>query len=117
MAYIDKSFQERMSITCEEIFAEDHFNIDRRTRSILEEALEVAQVIGFPKERAHQLIDYVYDRPVGELRQEIGGLLSTLAAFATINNIDLMEAGEDELDRLNANKEKIALKHKNKTII
>lgn len=75
---------------------------DRRERShrFLEEALELYQACGCPKAEALQMVDYVYSRPVGEIKQEIGGVLLTVAGLADAHSIDQEVAGEAELSRV-----------------
>lgn len=72
--------------------------IERNYR-FFEEATELVQACGMTKEDALRLIDYVYDRPVGEIPQEIGGVAVTLSALATAHEIRLISAEEDELTR------------------
>jgi hypothetical protein len=71
-----------------------------RNHRFLEEALELVQSLGCTANEAHQLIDYVFNRPVGEPLQELGGVMVTLAALASCHDIDVMEAGERELARV-----------------
>lgn len=71
-----------------------------RTHRFLEEALETVQAAGCTRSEAHQLVDYVFDRPVGELWQEVGGVMNTLAAFCTAHGLDMDECGERELARV-----------------
>lgn len=75
---------------------------DRLERSdrFLEESLELLQATGYPRERVAALVDYVYDRPVGEPSQEVGGVTVTLAALCFAQDIDMHEAGETELARI-----------------
>jgi hypothetical protein len=75
---------------------------DRQERShrFLEEALETVQAAGTTASEAHQLVDYVFGRPVGELPQEIGGTMVTLAALCLAHQVDMAEAGEAELARI-----------------
>lgn len=72
-----------------------------RTDRFLEEAFELAQAIGYPAERANQILDYVYSRHKGDLQQEIGGTVLTLAALANSLALDLEEEGYRELTRIN----------------
>ena len=66
-----------------------------------EEALELAQTIpGFTAERAHALVDYVFTRPAGERRQEVGGSMVTLAALCNSFGINIAEEAEQELARV-----------------
>src|ERR1019366_7187801 len=52
-----------------------------RNHRFLEEALELVQACYCTADEAHQLVDYVYGRPVGEKSQEVGGVVVTLAAL------------------------------------
>lgn len=58
--------------------------MDPRQRAIrlLEEAVEAYQAAGADKTMAHLLVDFVFERPKGELGQEFGGVSVTLLAFA-----------------------------------
>lgn len=71
-----------------------------RSDRFIEEALELVQSVGYPEERIAALIQYVYARPIGEARQEVGGVMVTLAAFCWSYGIDLDEAARKELDRI-----------------
>lgn len=78
-----------------------------RSFRFLEEALELVQSVGCTKDQALALVDYVYNRPVGNTTQEVGGVLVTLHAFAAAAAIDAQHAGEVELMRVD-NPETIA---------
>lgn len=71
-----------------------------RNHRFLEEALELVQSTGCSKSEAHQLVDYVFDRPVGEPKQEMGGVMVTLAALASANDMNIFSCGNAELDRI-----------------
>jgi hypothetical protein len=71
-----------------------------RNHRFLEEALELVQSTGCSRSEAHQLVDYVFDRPVGETFQEVGGVQVTLAALCSAVGIDQDAAGEAELARI-----------------
>lgn len=90
---------------------EDANSKQLRNWRFLEEALELVQACGSTKEEALSLIDYVYDRPVGDKFQEVGGVMTTLHALGNAQEIDVEEAGETELDRCWNNIEKIRMKH------
>ena len=87
---------------------------NRRERGFrfLEEALELVQTndIGVTKAEAHQLVDYVFDRPVGYLDQEIGGVMVTLTALCNSVGADMEVCGDTELRRCYENIEKIRAK-------
>jgi len=71
-----------------------------RADRLIEEALELVQAVGYPEERVKALLQYVYSRPMGEPRQEVGGVMVTLAAFCWSYGIDLDEAAQTELARI-----------------
>jgi hypothetical protein len=71
-----------------------------RNHRFLEEALELVQACGCTGSEAHQLVDYVFGRTVGEPSQEAGGVMITLAALCLAQDMDMHEAGETELRRI-----------------
>ena len=81
-----------------------------RNHRFLEEALELVQAQGCSKDEAFQLVEYVYDRPVGEVSQEVGGVLLTLAALCNASDVDMTESAEKELSRVWEKIEKIRAK-------
>lgn len=81
-----------------------------RNHRFLEESLELVQSNGCTASEAHQLVDYVFNRPVGELKQEVGGVMNTLAALCLANGISMDECGETELARVWTKVEKIRAK-------
>lgn len=85
-----------------------------RNHRFLEEALELVQSLGATKSEAHQLVDYVYDRPKGEPKQECGGVMVTLAALCLANEFDMNECGEVELNRIWTKINKIREKQRKK---
>lgn len=73
---------------------------DERNHRFLEEALELVQSTGCTVDEAHQLVDYVFGRPVGEPPQECGGVMVTLAAWCIANKLDMQQCARSELDRI-----------------
>jgi NTP pyrophosphatase (non-canonical NTP hydrolase) len=71
-----------------------------RNHRFLEEALELVQANGCTRSEAHQLVDYVFDRSTGDLHQECGGVMVTLAALCLASNLEMDGAAEDELRRV-----------------
>ena len=71
-----------------------------RNHRFLEEAIELVQATGCTQSEAHQLVDYVYGRPVGDPAQEVGGVLVTLAALCDAHGLDLAPAASAELARV-----------------
>jgi transcriptional regulator with XRE-family HTH domain/NTP pyrophosphatase (non-canonical NTP hydrolase) len=89
---------------------------DTKERSFrfVEEALELVQANGATEREVLAMVNYVYSRQAGELRQEVGGVLVCLAALCHAAGIDMAQAGEDELFRVWSNIEKIRAKHASK---
>lgn len=87
-----------MDATFSKEVAED---LKERADRYLEESLELTQTVpGFDAKRAHTLVDYVFSRPIGERKQEVGGCMLTLAALCNTAKIDMNEEGDRELDRV-----------------
>jgi NTP pyrophosphatase (non-canonical NTP hydrolase) len=108
----DASFQQRVQPWMMECFGPEIAadKLERNDRFI-EEALELVQASGYPKERALALVDYVFDRDQGEINQEVGGVMVTLAAHCLAHGVDMHEAGETELARIWTKAEQIRAKH------
>lgn len=75
-------------------------DVTERNHRFLEEALELVQSQGCTASEAHQLVDYVYGRPMGDSPQEVGGVMVTLAALCDAIDIDMLDAAEKELARI-----------------
>ena len=74
---------------------------DRATEEVLEAFQVICRNEGVDfAERGHALVDYVDGRPVGELEQEIGGIMTTVAALCLAHGIDMHVCGETELARI-----------------
>ena len=71
-----------------------------RNHRFLEEALELVQSLGCTMSETTRLVEYVFGRPAGEPKQEVGGVLVTLAALCHANRIQMYAAGEAELLRI-----------------
>lgn len=96
-----ETFQARVRPWMLECFgAEIAADREERNHRFLEEALELVQACGCTRSEAHQLVDYVFGRPVGEKGQEAGGVMVTLAALCLAQGLDMHEAGEAELARV-----------------
>ncbi len=70
-----------------------------RNHRFLEESLELVQSLGCTASEAHQLVDYVFGRPVGEPSQELGGVMVTIAALANASAMMIDIAADAELAR------------------
>lgn len=95
------SFQDRVHPWMMACFGEE-ISADRKERNhrFFEEGTELVQSTGMTRSEAHQLVDYVYNRPVGEPAQEVGGVMVTLAALCLANGLDMHDAAEVELARI-----------------
>jgi hypothetical protein len=109
------SFQYRVGTWVVKCFGVDvgYDKIERNQR-FLEESLELVQSLGCSRSEAHQLVDYVFGRPLGEPKQEVGGVMVTLAALCNANEIDIENASEEELARIWTVIDKIREKQKKK---
>lgn len=105
-------YQERVHPFMLECFgAKTAWDTTERQHRFLEEALELVQATGCSASEAHQLVDYVFGRPIGEPHQEVGGVMVTLAALCTAAGLKMDRAGDDELARCWSKIDKIRLKH------
>jgi Ni2+-binding GTPase involved in maturation of urease and hydrogenase len=93
-------FQDRVGGWLYYAFGNEADNKLERLHRFLEEGLELVQSLGCSRGEAHQLVDYVFDRPVGDPAQELGGTMTTLAALSVIHGFDMNKAGEVELERI-----------------
>lgn len=105
------SFQNNVRAWMLECFGPDiTYDARERNHRFLEESLELVQACGCTASEAHQLVDYVFNRPVGEKEQEAGGVQVTMAALCIAQSINMEQAGVRELDRIWKNMEKIRAK-------
>lgn len=94
-------FQRRVAPWMQVTFGETISNDKaERNHRFLEEALELVQACGCTRQEAHMLVEYVFDRPLGEIGQEIGGVCVTLAALCLAQRRDLHAEGDRELRRI-----------------
>jgi hypothetical protein len=97
----DQSFQSRVRPWLIACFTED-FDSEEHAREarFIEEAIELFQAKGRSFDELISVAKYVYSRPIGEVRQEVGGVMTTLAALCIVSKLDMHEAGEAELARI-----------------
>lgn len=106
-----QTFQSRVQpwmLTC--FGQEISMDTGERNHRFLEESLELVQSCGCTQSEAHQLVDYVFGRPVGDKPQEVGGVMVTLAALCLANAMDMHDCGEVELSRIWTKVEQIRAK-------
>ncbi len=105
------TFQDRVQPWMMACFgAEISADAKERNHRFFEESTELVQACGMTASEAHQLVDYVYGRPVGEKNQEVGGVMVTLAALCLAQGLNMHAAGETELARIWTKVEKIRAK-------
>lgn len=94
-------FQARTVSWVRDTFGAAQFSdMQERGDRFAEEALELLQAIGYPRESVLQAAAYVYERGRGEPLQEAGGVLLTLAPICEVLGFDMVHAGEVELARV-----------------
>lgn len=95
-------------------FGTDKVDPKKRVYRFLEEALELAQAMGITEEEADTLSHYVFNRPVGEVKQEYGGAAFTLASVGNVLGLDLVQAGHAAVDEAYSRIDRIREKDKTK---
>lgn len=96
-----QQFQSRVATWVQSCFGEAvTYDIQERGDRLLEEVLELLQSKGYDPARVAALTRYVFTRPVGQPNQELGGVMVTLAAYAHAAGLDMVEAGAEELKRI-----------------
>lgn len=110
-----KSFQTRVRLWLLSCFGKAIANDEQeRNLRFIEESLELVQSLGMDKQTALTVLEHVYSRPRGEYKQEIGGVMVTLAALCAAQGIDMQILGEMEYDRIMVFQADIRKKHFNK---
>lgn len=85
-----------------------------RSERFIEESIELVQSVHMPKEHVLALVEHVYSRPIGDVEQEVGGVMVTLSALCTSQNITLSRASNKGLLDCVDRKEKIIKKQHEK---
>jgi hypothetical protein len=75
-------------------------SVPQRGLRLAEEAIEAAQAAGCERALLHRLVDHVYDRPVGELPQELGGVGVTVLALAAAAGLSAEHCETAEIARV-----------------
>jgi len=98
---VSDQYQNQVNSWMLNCFGEEISNdIKERNHRFLEEALELVQSCGCTASEAHQLVDYVFNRPTGVIAQEVGGVMVTLAALCEAVGLSMESCGEAELTRV-----------------
>jgi NTP pyrophosphatase (non-canonical NTP hydrolase) len=87
-------------------------DLTERCYRFLEEAGELCQALGMTQDQARQMIDYTFSREAGEPRQELGGVMVTLAALCNAAGLDMSGEGEAELTRIDDEATRAAIRAK-----
>jgi NTP pyrophosphatase (non-canonical NTP hydrolase) len=85
-----------------------------RNHRFIEEALELVQACGMTKDEVLLLVDYVYNRPPGELKQEVGGVITTINSLCSAHHIKMSDCAAKVLPELWAKIDKIRQKRLSK---
>jgi hypothetical protein len=88
---------------------------NERNQRFSEEAIELVQACGMTKREVLGAVDYVYNRPVGEKRQEVGGTYTTLALLCAANGIDMVAEGERDLLEIDNGETSARIREKRRT--
>ncbi len=75
-------------------------NLPQRGIRLLEEAIEAYQACGGDAATAHKLVAYVFDRPPGEVGQELGGVAVCVLALAAAAGLSAEEEECREVARV-----------------
>lgn len=84
------------------VFGEHYWQVTPRVRMfrLLEEVLELAQAEEVTELEVLAIFKQVYSRPPGDPEQELGGVMTTLAAYAHTAERDMEEAWWREFKRV-----------------
>jgi len=74
--------------------------IPQRGLRLLEEAIEAFQACGGDEAIAHKLVKYVFERPPGQIGQELGGVAVTVLALAAAAGLSADEEECREIHRV-----------------
>lgn len=101
-ALIDRDArQKRVADWCAAAFGAGHASsVPQRGIRLAEEAIEAAQAAGCERAMVHRLVDHVFDRPAGELGQELGGVGVTLLALAAAAGLSADDCEQSEIERV-----------------
>lgn len=91
----------------------------RRERSmrVLEEAIELAQACGHKRADCARQVDETFAKPIGEVKQEVGGVMVTLASLCGLFGYDMDEIFTTEFARCIEKMPEIRAKSLNKTVV
>ncbi len=93
--------QKKIHEWCKAAFGvENATYLPQRALRLFEEATEMCQAAGAQPHQLFKYVNYVYSRPIGDVRQEVGGVFVTLLAMAQAAGFSADEALADEEKRI-----------------
>lgn len=96
----DEGYQDRVEEAHYALFHDDPTDVTERCARFFEEANETCQAFGMTRHEAHQLVDYTYDRPIGEPAKEVGAAMLTLTSLCVVADLNLFGCAEADLEKL-----------------
>jgi hypothetical protein len=94
--------QERTAAWIARTFGPELMAPTERIARFVEEAIELAQACGLPREAIGRIADHIYAKPVGDPAQEFGGVGVTLLGLAASLGLDADALELAELTRVEA---------------
>jgi hypothetical protein len=94
--------QNEAQIWAAEAFGGQDMNHENRAKRFVEEALELAQACGLQRWDVLNVFNHVYDRPPGEVTQEVGGVGVTLLCLCEALHLSADGCERAELSRVQA---------------
>jgi hypothetical protein len=94
-----ETFQARADRWLDAVTDGDPTDLQERRDRYSEESLELVQALGATREGMHELVDYVFSRPVGEPGDEMGDTKLCLANLASWAKLNMDACGEAMLAR------------------
>lgn len=111
------TFQNQVEVFLIDCFGKEILeNKTERNYRFFEEATELVQACGMTKEDCYKLVDYVYNRPIGDIEQELGGVMVTLFGLACAYNFSIDFCASKEIRNCYDRIEHIRSKWQNKKI-
>lgn len=105
-----RSYQQGVARWMDEVFGADTASdVTERSMRFLEEALELVQALGLSHKQCALVSDYVFNRPVGDPPQEVGGTMVTLAGLCEKTGIDMGHEAIKEYLRIDTPEMKVRI--------
>lgn len=94
-------------------------DVEERALRFGEEALELIQALGVTEHQAEALVKQVFSKEPGEVNQELGGTMVTLATLCAVTGLNAGSAYATEFARCDSAeiKARIRAKHNTKSVV